>query len=142
MHRWMVTICMAGGIAAAQNGAGIPKINLGATLDAMPLSSAWEELALARSRFIEHDDAAAIAPLATAAAALETYERQEPGPNGQAAGQICEEIDAYTLVVANDPGDALSRIQDWAARIQALCKDCQYAPADLVPRPSKPGPPT
>lgn len=97
--------------------AEIPPAQLDTTLNAMPLLAARQNLLLARTLVLEGQYQEAIRPLLTAAQALAAFERQEPGPHGQDAEYTRQRIVEYTRVVAGDPSDALSRIDNWIDRI-------------------------
>lgn len=135
MHRLMVICSVTSWLAVAgQAPAEIPQPNRDVTLEAMPLLVARQSLLLAQSRILEANYQAVVEPLSAAARALAAFETQEPGPNGQTAEYMRQQIDDYTHVVAADHSDALSRIDDWLKRIPGLCGGC-VGPPQPDPRP-------
>jgi hypothetical protein len=131
MHRLIVIFSLTAWLAAARQApAEIPPQSQDVTLEAMPLLVARQSLLLAQSRILEANSVAAVEPLSTAARALAAFETQEPGPNGQTAEYMRQQIDDYSHVVAGDHSDALSRIDDWLKRIPNLCGGCVGPPTN------------
>jgi hypothetical protein len=104
--------------AASGGVLGIPRGQADQTLAAMPLLEAHQYLMLARSQVLEQKYPEAMAALSTAAQALAFFERLEPGPNGQSAEYMRQQIEQYTEVMSSDHSDAISRIDDWMSRIR------------------------
>jgi len=97
--------------------AEIPPVRLNSSLQAMPLLEAHQYLLWARSEVLEENDPGAISALLTASRALATFETQEPGPHGKDAEYTRQRIVEYTRVMAGDPSDAVSRIDNWMNRV-------------------------
>jgi hypothetical protein len=79
---------------------------------AMPLRKARENLMLARSRIVEGNFKAAVAPLRAAAEALGQYEPLSPD-HARAAETMREEIEVYASDIRHDQAGALQRVDAW-----------------------------
>lgn len=84
-----------------------------------PLMRAQANLELARSRVLDGDSKAARVPLQAAAQALADYQRLYPGPNGEDAEYMRQEMLAYVPKLGQSETDTVDRINImWLDKIQ------------------------